>query len=32
VLAGFSLAPTGAFDESDDPDARTSVIGLPRLQ
>jgi hypothetical protein len=32
VLAGFSLAPTGAVDESDDPGARTSVIGLPRAQ
>ena len=30
VLAGFSLAPTGALDESDDPGVRTSVIGLPR--
>ena len=30
VFAGFSLALTGAFDESDDPGARTSVIGLPR--
>ena len=30
MLAGFSLALTGAFDESDDPGARTSVIGLPR--
>ena len=32
VLAGFSLAPSGAFDESDDPAARTSVIGLPRKE
>jgi hypothetical protein len=30
VLAGSSLAPTDAFDGSDDPGARTSVIGLPR--
>jgi hypothetical protein len=32
VLAGFSLAATGAFDETDDPGVRTSVIGLPRRQ
>jgi len=30
VFAGFSLAPTGAVDESDDAGARASVIGLPR--
>jgi hypothetical protein len=32
VLAGFWLAPTGAFGESDDPHAGTGVIGLPRQQ
>ena len=32
VLAGFSLPPTGAFDESDHPGVRTSVIGLPRKE
>ena len=32
MLAGFWLAPTGEFDESDDPRAATGVIGLPRQQ
>jgi hypothetical protein len=32
VLAGFWLAATGVFDESDDPRAGTGVIGLPRLR
>ena len=32
VLAQFSLAPTGAFNESDDPRAGTGVIGSPRTE
>jgi hypothetical protein len=32
MLAGFWLAPTGAFDESDDPRAGGGVIGSPRFR